>query len=69
MGLDYSEQPVPLNDANQTRWQAGTTAVIHSVFGLPGGKMFVPLGDLCHVTDDGPELLMDFQRTPFVAGA
>ena len=68
MGLDYSEQPVPLNDTNETTLQAGTTAVIHSVFGLPGGKMFVPLGDLCHVTADGPELLMDFQRTPFVAG-
>ena len=69
MGMDYSEQPVPLNDANETTWQAGTTAVIHSVFGLPSGKMFVPLGDLCHVTEDGPEFLMDFQRTPFVAGA
>ena len=69
MGLDYSEQPVPLNDANEKPWQAGTTAVIHSVFGLPSGKMFVPLGDLCHVTENGPELMMDFPRTPFVAGA
>ena len=47
-----------------------TTAVMHAVFGLPGtGKMFVPLGDVFHLAEDGPELLMGFPRTPFVAGA
>jgi Xaa-Pro aminopeptidase len=66
--VGVESMPVPLNDTNETKLQAGTTAVVHSVFGLPGGKIFVPLGDLCHVTEDGPELLMDFQHTPFVAG-
>ena len=32
------------------------------------GKIFVPLGDVCHVTADGVEKLMEFPRTPFVAG-
>ncbi len=68
LGLDYSESPV-LNESNAAPFQAGTTAVLHSTFSLPGsGKMFVPLGDVCHVTESGPELLMSFQREPFVAG-
>ena len=68
MGLDYSESPV-LNESNETPLQEGTTAVVHSTFSLPGsGKMFVPLGDVCHVTASGPEFLMSFQREPFVAG-
>ena len=69
IGMDYSEQPVPFDDSNPALMQAGMTAVMHAVFGLPGtGKMFVPLGDVFHLTQDGPELLMGFPRTPFVAG-
>jgi Xaa-Pro aminopeptidase len=69
MGLDYSESP-GLNESNGMPLEADTTAVVHATFSLPGsGKMFVPLGDVCHVTEDGPELLMSFQREPFVAGA
>ena len=50
--------------------EAGTTVVVHSVFTLPGsGKMFVPLGDVCHITPDGPEFLMNFTRDLFLAGA
>lgn len=45
------------------------TVVIHSAFALPGsGKLFVPLGDQVHITDEGPEFLMDFPRTLFLAG-
>ncbi|MBI81830.1 MAG: hypothetical protein CMJ81_01410 [Planctomycetaceae bacterium] len=70
IGLDYSEQPVPLNDTNEQPIEAGTTVVVHSVFTLPGsGKMFVPLGDVCHITPDGPEFLMNFTRDLFLAGA
>jgi len=70
IGLDYSEQPVPLNDTNEQQLEAGMTVVVHSVFTLPGsGKMFVPLGDVCHITPDGPEFLMDFTRDLFLASA
>ena len=69
IGMDYSEQPVPLSEVNDTQLEAGMTCVIHVAYALPGsGKMFVPLGDVCHVGSDGVELLMQFPRTPFVAG-
>ena len=68
MGMDYSELP-GLTESNEEPLQAGMTFVVHSVFSLPdSGKMFVPLGDVCHVTPDGVELLMNFPRTPFLAG-
>ena len=68
IGLDYSEIPVPA-ESNQTTLKAGMTVVIHSSFALPGsGKLFVPLGDQIHITDEGPEFLMDFPRTLFLAG-
>jgi Xaa-Pro aminopeptidase len=68
IGLDYSERP-NMTESNETPLKAGTTAVVHATFSLPGsGVMFVPLGDVCHVTEEGPELLMSFPRTPFVAG-
>ena len=68
MGMDYSERP-SLTETNEQPLQAGMTFVVHSTFALPdSGKMFVPLGDVCHVTPDGAELLMNFQRTPFLAG-
>ena len=69
IGLDYSEQPVPLNDTNEATFEADMTVVVHSVFTLGGsGKMFVPLGDVCRITPDGPEFLMDFTRDLFLAG-
>jgi Xaa-Pro aminopeptidase len=68
IGLDYSEQP-RLTEDNDRPLQPGTTAVIHTTFRDPQSeKMFVPLGDVCCVTENGPELLMSFQRTPFIAG-
>ncbi len=68
MGADYSERP-SMSESNEDLLAHGTTAVIHACFKLPGsGKMFIPLGDVCHVTPDGPEFLMEFPRTLFLAG-
>ena len=68
MGMDYAEKP-SLAQTNQAALEEGMSFVVHAAFGLPqSGKMFVPLGDVCRVTGDGFELLMDFPRTPFVAG-
>ncbi len=68
MGMDYAESPRLTRD-NDELIEDGMTFVVHATFELPdSGAMFVPLGDLCHVTPDGPELLMKFPRTPFVAG-
>jgi len=69
IGMDYSEQPVPLTEANEALLAEGMTCVIHAAYSLPEtGKLFVPLGDVCHVTASGPELLMRFGRDQFVAG-
>ena len=69
MGMDYAELPA-LSENTQTPIQTGMTFVVHAAYELPeSGKMFVPLGDVCHVTADGAEKLMEFPRTPFVAGA
>ena len=68
MGMDYAERP-GLAESSDELLQAGMTFVVHAAYGLPGsGAMFVPLGDVCHVTPQGPELLMEFPRTPFIAG-
>jgi Xaa-Pro aminopeptidase len=68
IGLDYSEREIPA-ESNQSPLKAGMTIVVYSSFSLPGsGKFFVLLGDVCHLTANGPELLMKFPRTPFVAG-
>lgn len=70
IGMDYSEQPVPLDDNNEIPFASGNTVEVHAVYALPEtGKMWVPLGDVCHVTDDGATLLMEFTREMFVAGA
>ena len=69
IGMDYSEQPVPLTEANETVLEEGMTCVIHAAYSLPDtGKLFVPLGDVCHVTSNGPEFLMKFGRDLFLAG-
>ena len=68
IGLDYSERPIP-SETNEMILQPGNTIILHSAFALPGsGKMFVPLGDQCHVTPNGAEFLMKFPRTLFLAG-
>ena len=69
IGLDYSEWP-SLSEDNRQMFELGTTAVVHSIFSVPGaeGRICVPLGDICCVTKSGPEFLASFPRTPFVAG-
>lgn len=67
IGVDYGEQPF-LSEANQTPLRKGNVAIVHTAFSLPGkGTILIPVGDLCHVTDDGPELLYNFPRRPFLA--
>ena len=69
IGMDYSEQPVPLTEASEAVLEEGMTCVIHAAYSLPDtGKLFVPLGDVCHVTSSGPEFLMKFGRDLFLAG-
>ena len=68
MGMDYAELPA-LAETTTTPIEPGMTFVVHASYELPvSGKMFVPLGDVCHVNEKGTEKLMEFPRTPFVAG-
>lgn len=68
IGVDYGERPF-LSEDNRTPLEKGNVAIVHTMFSVPGADaMVVPTGDLCHVTDDGPEFLFKFQRQPFVTG-
>ena len=68
IGLDYSELPSPV-EGNEAILQPGMTIAVHAGYPLPDpGRLGVPLGDVCHVTPEGPELLMGFPHEPFVAG-
>ena len=68
--IGIAARPSLASETTQTPIQTGMTFVVHAAYELPeSGKMFVPLGDVCHVTADGAEKLMEFPRTPFVAGA
>ena len=68
IGLDYSELPAPV-EGNATILEPGMTIALHASCPLPDpGKLGVPLGDVCHVTPEGPELLMGFPHELFVAG-
>ena len=65
---DWADSRIDIKP-HERELQVGDLAVIQACFKLPGsGKMFIPLGDVCHVTPEGPEFLMEFQRTLFVAG-
>ena len=67
MGMDYGERPF-LSEDNQTPLEKGNVAIVHTIFSLPGrGTILIPVGDLCLVTDDGPEFLYNFPRRPFLA--
>jgi len=35
IGMDYSEQPVPLTEANETILEEGMTCVIHAAYSFP----------------------------------
>ena len=67
VGLDYGERPF-LSEANQAPLKEGNVVIIHTMLSLPHtGTLLIPVGDMCHITDDGPELLYNFPRRPFLA--
>ncbi len=67
IGVDYGERPF-LSEDNRTLLEKGNVAIVHTMFSVPGSDtMLVPSGDLCYVTDNGPEFLFKFQRQPFLA--
>ncbi len=67
IGVDYGERPF-LSEDNDALLEAGNVAIVHTCFTDPrSGKMLIPNGDLCHVTEDGPELLYAFPRQLFLA--
>ena len=48
--------------------EPGNVFVLHTCLGVPGTNILVnPIADLCHVTDDGVEVLNSFQRDYFHA--
>ena len=66
IGVDYGERPF-LTEDNQALLENGNVAIVHTAFTEPkSGRMLIPVGDLCLVTDDGPELLYSFPRRPFL---
>ena len=66
IGADYSEAPF-LSEANHTPLEKGNMIIVHTLFSVPDkDTFFVAAGDLCHVADDGPELLHKFSSRPFL---
>ena len=67
MGLDYGERPY-VNEGNTEVLQPGMVAVLHTQLTVPGaGDFYVPLGDICHVTDHGLDILTKFPQEAFRA--
>ena len=67
IGVDYGERPF-LSEDNQSELEKGNVAIVHTCFTDPkSGRMLIPVGDLCHVTEDGPEILYQFPRKLFLA--
>ena len=65
IGLDYGERPHFVADSKELL-QPGMTIMLHAQLTVPGEAAFyVPLGDLCLVTDDGIEILTAFPLEPF----
>ncbi|MAE66838.1 MAG: hypothetical protein CMJ18_21480 [Phycisphaeraceae bacterium] len=65
IGLDYGEKPY-ISDTNDEPFEPGMVVEVHPQLGIPGTDgFFVPLGDMCHVTDTGVELLTQFPRELF----
>ncbi len=66
-GLDYSEEPFLMEGSDRVL-QPGNVFVLHTCLGVPGSNILVnPIADLCHVTEDGVEVLNSFQREYFHA--
>jgi len=67
MGLDYAEGPV-LNEGNENLFEQGQIVVVHIPFSLNlngTDSFYVPLGDMCYVTEDGVEVLTKFPTKAF----
>ncbi|MCY3801463.1 MAG: M24 family metallopeptidase [Chloroflexi bacterium] len=66
-GLDYSEEPFLMEGSDRVL-EPGNVFVLHTCLGVPGTNILVnPIADLCHVTEDGVEVLNGFQRDYFHA--
>ena len=66
-GLDYSEHPF-LIAGSEAVLQPGNVFVLHVCLGVPGTNILLnPIADLCHVTEDGVEVLNEFPRGLFHA--
>ena len=66
-GLDYSEEPFLMEGSDRVL-EPGNVFVLHTCLGVPTTNILVnPIADLCHVTEDGVEVLNSFQRDYFHA--
>lgn len=66
-GLDYSERPFLLAGSTETL-KPGHVFVLHVCLALMGTNVLInPIADLCHVTEDGVEVLTKFPRGLFHA--
>lgn len=66
IGLDYGERPLFQEDNNQF-FESGHVVEVHIQFDLPGTENFyVPLGDMCYVTESGVEVLSRFPQEAFL---
>jgi Xaa-Pro aminopeptidase len=64
-GLDYSERPFLLAGSTETL-KPGHVFVLHVCLALPGTNILInPIADLCHVTEDGVEVITRFPRDRF----
>lgn len=66
-GLDYSEQPFLIGGSEETL-KPGHVFVLHVCIGVPDTNILLnPIADLCHVTENGVEVLNQFPREIFHA--
>lgn len=66
-GLDYSEHPFLIAGSDAVL-KPGNVFVLHVCLGVPGTNILLnPIADLCHVTEDGVEVLNEFPRELFHA--
>lgn len=66
-GLDYSEKPFLMADSTEPL-TPGMVFVLHVVVSPRGSDILLnPIADLCHVTEDGVEVLNKFHRGIFHA--
>ena len=66
-GLDYSERPFLIAGSSETL-RPGHVFVLHVCLALRGTNILInPIADLCHVTEDGVEVLNKFPRGLFHA--